>query len=301
VLPPEAVIRAAGRWIRLLAGSPVDEAAAILRASAQYADLTSTQYAAGLDWLRGLGLVTEAGELAKSAPRSRLGEEIMVSALTVDPPGWLSDAVGLVPGPDLLPVDVEVMAEALEVTPLNAWLAVQGASRKVDVQIRATVGAAGEARLVELLRDRYPFGVEHLSLYDDTYGYDVLVLPTPQQELHLEVKSTTRPGDLRLHMSRHELNVASQDSCWRLVVVGLSRELQLRGLGTVAKEWLLAHVPENRSAVASWESVEYRVPPGAVHPGIALFGEEELSVMPLHGEYPGFAWLPQSGPSHSSE
>ena len=58
MLPADAIVRAAARWLQLLRASTLAQASAVIGANASYTDLTKTQYSSGLDLLRKLELLT---------------------------------------------------------------------------------------------------------------------------------------------------------------------------------------------------------------------------------------------------
>src|SRR4051812_37188077 len=76
MLPSEAVVRAASRWLALLETSSFAEAGAILRANTEYSDLTYTQYSIGLEWLAEVGLLADgANGYVVTAEAARLSPE----------------------------------------------------------------------------------------------------------------------------------------------------------------------------------------------------------------------------------
>src|SRR4051812_13827193 len=96
-LPPEPVLVAAKRWLKLLPSSGgIPRAQALLTTHPDYNDLTPTQYATALTWLRDLGLLDTIG--SRIPPTAQLLSAIFERAA----PPWVQDADELVQTPDEL-------------------------------------------------------------------------------------------------------------------------------------------------------------------------------------------------------
>lgn len=92
--------------------------------------------------------------------------------------------------------------------------------------INRITGLEGEEFVVDLLNKQLPRGItsriEHVSLKDDSAGYDIASPSTsdPERTVLLEVKTTTRPGQyLRYFLSRNEADVGLRHQNWFLVFV----------------------------------------------------------------------------------
>lgn len=110
----------------------------------------------------------------------------------------------------------------------------------------ALLGETGRTGLSE--------GVRRVSAISDIFGYDVWVPVSVDRSRHLEVKTCVSSSTYRVHLSRHEADVAAVDSDWRLVVCSADLDGQLDVAGVCGWETLLHLVPEDRSDHCQWES-----------------------------------------------
>ncbi len=306
MLPGDGVLRAAYRWLRLLERSTLPQAYALIRADAAYTDLSPTQYAAALDWLRtvrllqsseaGARLVPAALGLTDSAARQLLfGRSLEAAA-----PAWLPDADVLVRDSSELPQDVADLAAVLGLDEPAALLAVRQVHGRIDLALRARIGAEGEKALVALLENRWPGSTKHVALTDDGLGYD-LAFTLGLQTWHVEVKTTSRRGRLVLYLSRHEYEVALLDPDWRLVVVGLDADGALAALATVRHQVLQERAPHDRDPAAHWESAQHQLRPPDLQPGLAFLSlpeQRELGSLLYRGSTGtggSYAWMPRQG------
>ena len=307
MLPAETVLRAATRWVRLLKGTHLAQAWALIRADSRYTDLTQTQYAAALQWLQTLELVVNTGrgdELAADVvalPEAHLKVLLFERGLEHANPAWLADADQLIPDPSELPGDVSQLAKILglsDSTAFNSALHVHG---KIDLERRQLIGSAGERELVNLLEKFYPGSTTHVALNHDGFGYDILFM-FGESEWHLEVKSTTRRGRLSVNLSRHEHEVGLRDSLWRLVVIGLDEGLKLRALATAKHSKIMGRAPQDFSQMSQWTSVLHQLGPDDLDAGLNLSSAIALDeTARCKGDlqddeivaYSMFAWMPR--------
>jgi hypothetical protein len=307
VLPGDGVLRAAYRWLRLLERSSLPQASALIRADATYTDLSPTQYAAALDWLRTVRLLQSSDGGARLAPAA-LGltdtgvrQLLFGRSLEAAAPAWLPDADALVRDPSELPQDAADLAAVLGVDDPAALLAVRQVHGRIDLAQRARVGAEGEKGLIALLERRWPGSTKHVALTDDGLGYD-LVFTMAGRTWHLEVKTTSRRGRLVLYLSRHEHEVALLDPDWRLVVVGLDAQSAPAALATARHQLLQGRAPHDHDQAARWESARHQLLPSDLQPGLAFLGQPELrnTASLLYRGYRGladpFMWMPLDGP-----
>lgn len=297
MLPADGVLRAAQRWLHLLARSAFVPAAAIVRSDPAYTDLSQTQYASALEWLKSAGLLVDSEHgPALATPARRLEPRTMnrlifSRALEQAPPPWLPDADMLVPDADELPADAAGLAEALGLTPNDALLAVRQIHRRIDLAERARVGAVGERALVEVLERHWPNSTRHLSLDDDGLGYDI-EFTCDGNVWHLEAKSTTRRGRLTIHLSRHEHEIAKLDPAWRLVVIGVDETDRARVIASVPTMTLLQRAPRDIHPASGWDSARYRIAPQDLEPGLTFLGTSNLSAWGEDVDGGGrFAWM----------
>jgi len=276
-LPPEPVLLAAKRWLDILPSSGgLPRAQALLTTHTSYSDLTPTQYATALTWLREHGLLTHVGPSVPAANR------VLSAIFEQAAPPWVRDADELVQTPDELPSDIVSAGARLGLDRNGVYEQLVTSWGKVDTADRERVGAAGEAALVALLEDRTDGRVDHVSTWSDGFGYDIAFAQGPVTA-HLEVKSTTRLGRFTAYLSRHEYSVMLRDDQWVLVTVRLTAELEIGAVGSVPSEWIAANVPRETGPFGSWASCRLEIPPDVISAGIPQLGRDALKV-PRPGE-----------------
>ncbi|WP_143662270.1 protein NO VEIN domain-containing protein [Streptomyces sp. Amel2xC10] len=234
---------------------------ALFTAHEDFSDITPTQYDAAFSWIRETGLLEETHS---GVPvRCRVFEAAMAQSGVP----WFRDADLLVRRPDELPEDALRAAEALGLTPDEAYAQVSTAWGKVDTEERSRIGSAGELELLELLSASAEGRVEHVAAWSDGYGYDIFV-DAYEHSAHLEVKSTVRAGRLTVYISRNEYETMLRDPAWEMVTVRLTPELKLVAVAAVPRDWIADHVPSDRTARGRWESCRLDIPPDVPVPGI---------------------------------
>lgn len=303
-LPPESVVRAVCRWLRLLRTSTVTQGWALLRADSAYTDLTQTQYADALDWLAMTGILQEEGGLSlpsalAALPGDQVHQLVFARALEAALPPWLPDADILVSDSSELPQDAASLAAELGVSDLDALSVILRVHGRLELEKRAAVGVAGELALIQLLEARWPGSTVHVALTDDGFGYDIAFL-LEGVEWHLEVKSTTRRGRLVIYLSRHEHEVSLRDPHWRLVVLGLNGDQSPAAVATVDHAMLCQLAPMDAHPGSNWQSVRHQVSPAHLQPGLGFL--DEYSVVDGLASHPllsvgteagaAFAWMP---------
>lgn len=258
-VPPEPVLKAAVRWLEHLPASDIARTRALFTSHSAYTDITPTQYAAALDWLKDQGLLNAA--LSRSSISESLFAAAMIKAL------WFGHADTLIGSAEALPDDALRAAEILGIGQEKAHAVIRATWGKVDLAERARLGSAGEEALVELLSSLPGISVIHVAKESDGFGYDIQVA-TSTHAVHLEVKTTTRRGNLRIYLSRNEYETMLYDSSWVLVGVRLTEELQLAALATIDRGWVQDAAPKDSRPGSRWESVRLDVPPEAIIAGV---------------------------------
>ncbi|MGW6579415.1 protein NO VEIN domain-containing protein [Streptomyces globisporus] len=157
-----------------------------------------------------------------------------------------------------------------------------------DDERRRATGTAGESCLLALLRRAGMASVEHVSAVSDGFGYDIAATTPLDEHLHLEVKATTDPTRLVVHLSRHESDVMSADPRWVMGAVLVGRDGSALYVATVSRPWLLSAIPQDRSQRGTWESARLAVPPEALKPGLVMEGGK--SVLPGGSCAPHGVW-----------
>ncbi|MEU0978273.1 DUF3883 domain-containing protein [Streptomyces griseus] len=147
-----------------------------------------------------------------------------------------------------------------------------------DDEKRRAIGTAGEMCLLALLREAGLTEVEHVSALSDVFGYDIGALTRYGERIHLEVKATTDPTRLVVHLTRHESEVMNADPGWIMGAVLVGKQGDALSVATVSRSWLVSAVPRDRSPRGRWESARLAVPPQALEPGLIMEGGK--SVLP---------------------
>ncbi|NEC65804.1 DUF3883 domain-containing protein [Streptomyces sp. SID9727] len=135
-------------------------------------------------------------------------------------------------------------------------------------QARRAVGAAGEQALLRLLRDGGVPHVRHVAAESDAYGYDIQAARSVSERAHIEVKSTTDPTRLVIHLTRHEYEVMATDERWCLAAVLVASDGRAMHVATVDRAWVHSSVPADRAGSGRWESARLEVPGHALAPGL---------------------------------
>lgn len=300
MLPPEFTMRAAMRWLELLSRSTFRQASAIINAEPSYADLTLTQYAGALEWLKRCSLLTETEEgltlssLALRPAADNIGLMLFGAAVESSRPSWITASDDLIADAGDLPEDACRLARVAGVSPSQAAILIRQVHRKLDLEERARVGMAGERALVELLERNSPGSASHVALLDDGLGYD-LEFSHESGVWHLEVKSTRRRGRLAVYLSRHEHEIAGLDTAWRLVIVGLDSEDRACAVATAHTAELLSHSPKDQDSAARWESARHLLRQKDLAPGLPFCGLGTMGAAqsPADWESAGrFDWMP---------
>ncbi|MFF2605054.1 protein NO VEIN domain-containing protein [Arthrobacter koreensis] len=304
MIPADGVIVAAARWLDLLGRSSEAQASLLIRSNSRYADLTPTQYASGLEWLRSLswtkvitGAAVQPDRLLNLTPQAKR-ERLLASLLESAQPPWLENADVLVQNIDDLPQDVERWSELLGLPDSSAFRVVRMISGKIDLASRARIGNAGEIALCALLEAKWPGAINHVAKTNDGYGYDVSV-SIRDVEWHLEVKSTTRKNRLSFYLSRHEFETGLPDEHWKLLVVGLDNELKAKCVAEVSKTDLKTLAPSDQAPSASWASTRYELGRRQLLPGMSFLpwdkADMETHKLLIQGavnQTTGFSWMP---------
>jgi len=276
-LPPEPLLMAALRWLDILPSSGgVPRAQSLLTTHPGYSDLTPTQYATALSWLRDIGLMDVEASSAPSAMR------LLAAIFEKAPPPWVQDADDRVRSSDELPSDVVSAGEAIGLHPEDVYQQLVSSWGKVDAALRAEVGTAGELALVELLRANPSARVDHVASWSDGFGYDI-DFHLAGCRAHLEVKSSIRSGRFIAYLSRHEYTVMMRDSAWVLVTVRLTADHRVSGVGSVPREWITANAPADNGRFGTWATLKLEIPAEVVIDGIPELGQVDGMALPVWG------------------
>lgn len=246
------------RWLELIPESGEQRARAILESSRDFADLTPTQYGEALEWIRRLSL-------HQMLPTGKM--RILETILSNVVPAWLPDADVLIQSVDELPEDVLGVSLALELDSTQALASIRRASGKVNLERRAQIGRTGESEAVRLVSSVPQIEVEHVAVFDDSFGYDIEV-NVGGSTFHLEVKATVRENRKLIYLSRNEFETSLVDSTWRLILLTLGPNGNATGIYSVDRDWLEKLAPRDCGPEAHWQSARYEVPSDAITRGI---------------------------------
>lgn len=130
--------------------------------------------------------------------------------------------------------------------------------KKFDSEVLAKIGLKGEQAFVATLRRQLPSfaSVNHVSLFDDTLGYDVEVRLEGVRVRCFEVKTTTRTAKtFQFFLSRNEAKVAKRlSSSWFLGLVQIV-EGSANVIGTSSFDTIGSSMPVDKSEDVAWASV----------------------------------------------
>ncbi|MFJ1606585.1 protein NO VEIN domain-containing protein [Streptomyces sp. NPDC088253] len=133
---------------------------------------------------------------------------------------------------------------------------------------RRETGAAGEQAVVRLLELSGAAQIVHVAALSDAYGYDVQVESDEGVVGHIEVKATTDPTRLMVHLTRHEYEVMCRDPHWLLAAVLVGVRGDALCVVTVSRDWLTLAAPEDTDRHGHWESTCFSIPDHALTPGV---------------------------------
>ena len=138
--------------------------------------------------------------------------------------------------------------------------------KKIDLELLSRIGLEGELAVVRDLKNNLPDSewpkVKHISLIDDSAGFDIHApsVRNPEAILLLEVKTSPRPGpNFSFYISRNEVRVAQQNLNWVLLGVS-STPSGYRVLGSLDLFQFIDYLPLNQHPQGHWESAKITVP-----------------------------------------
>jgi hypothetical protein len=265
VFPANSVLMAAARWMALLKNGDLGQARMVIATVPMFRDLTQTQYELGLHWLSEVGLLGDCGPAAGVEP----GFRVLERALIHDRPLWINLIDQDTADEGDFPSDLMGAAMALGLDEQHVLAAVRSVTGRFDDEARRKLGALGEVELVELLMTVTSGEVRHVARLSDAFGYDI-EWARGERMLRLEVKTTSRGGELVFYLSRNEYEVARREPDWRLLVLFAPRGESVEAIVTVDRSWILANGPSDSLGGAVWESARFR-PTGDVL-AVGIFG-----------------------------
>ena len=140
--------------------------------------------------------------------------------------------------------------------------------------VLAEIGAVGESAVIEELRSSLTAAdfarVKHVSIFDDSAGYDISAPATrsPNTTRMLEVKTSTRGGKwFRFFLSRNEFVKGSSHDAWSLVFVRIESG-EPRILGHLYLAYFEDEIPREVSRNFQSNGFEIRVDTKQILPGL---------------------------------
>lgn len=144
----------------------------------------------------------------------------------------------------------------------------------IDDRILAEIGARGELAVVDELQLRLADSdfsrVKHVSLLDDSLGYDIVApaISDPSVLRMLEVKTTTRPsGEFRFFLSRNESLKGLAQALWCLVFVRIE-DAKPKILGHLSMGYFRDDLPRQVSSSVRADGYEIFVDVDQIIPGL---------------------------------
>lgn len=129
--------------------------------------------------------------------------------------------------------------------------------RKFDDELLTRIGLEGEQALVQMLTKAMPHAVvHHVSLFDDTLGYDIAIETSGRPTIYLEVKTSSRVAGNRFtfFLSRNEEHKSRTLNGWQLACVSISDGVA-EYCGALDLSKLRSEIPQNLSDRVEWQSL----------------------------------------------
>jgi hypothetical protein len=147
---------------------------------------------------------------------------------------------------------------------------------KFDGEKNKEIGLRGEKFVFDELSKKLPSKLlpflKHLSLINDSWGYDILSpsIASYEHKVFLEIKTTTRPfEEFRLFLSSNEFRVSQQSSNWYIVLVRIiNGQPQIEGHFSGME--IAKIMPSNVCNRSQWNSVKIIVDPRWVKQGLPV-------------------------------
>lgn len=153
------------------------------------------------------------------------------------------------------------ITEGLRKGDIDAWqicdtFPLSGRKFSPDQTALELLGLVGEEHVMETLRELLPAAwheqITHISLSDDSAGYDIRTPTTTEKTVFLEVKTTSRPGEkFSFFLSRNEWSVAKNNPNWFLVLVK-KIDGRLTIFGHLDSRSITEYFPDDRHPDFQW-------------------------------------------------
>ena len=154
----------------------------------------------------------------------------------------------------------------------NAWEIAQAIDvsgeleRKFDNSLQMQLGLEGEIAFISFLEvilpDSQRHTIKHISLTDDTAGYDVScgsIINKDELDL-FEVKTSSRiSNSFNFYITRNEVKVANSEPNWRLAAMR-KVDSKYEFLGLLRLSQFFSYLPKDIHSASKWTSASVAVP-----------------------------------------
>lgn len=154
----------------------------------------------------------------------------------------------------------------------NAWEIAQAIDvsgqleRKFDNTLQVQLGLEGELAFISFLKvnltEKQRLTIKHVSLTDDTAGFDVSYFSGIHKDGFdlFEVKTSSRISrTFNFFITRNELNVANSEPNWRIVAMR-KIDSKYEFLGLLRLSQFSSYLPKDIHASSKWTSASVTVP-----------------------------------------
>jgi len=141
---------------------------------------------------------------------------------------------------------------------------------KIDRNLLEKIGLEGEIAVIAELKNKLSTNlfskVKHISLKDDTAGFDIYSpsILNNENETLIEVKTSSNPGRyFNFYISKNEATVASRNEKWKLVAV-LKNNNNYNILGYISYNDFSDYLPKDISTNGKWQTAKIKIPKEAI-------------------------------------
>lgn len=146
--------------------------------------------------------------------------------------------------------------------------------KKFNSEFLSKIGLRGEEALVEFLKDNlHPElheSIRHVSLEDDTLGYDIQSpsIENNDNKIYLEVKTTVKEGEFfQFYLSKNEFFTSQEIERWFLVFMETKNNVTSL-VGHLPIDNFENLLPYNLCDEITWATVKIKVDKANIEPGI---------------------------------
>jgi hypothetical protein len=202
--------------------------------------------------------------------RVRILDELLGAKFVIESSGRLI----LNESPDLSLFESELINGFSDVWKLDIFFPQAFRKFQDNSQLLAEIGLRGEKFVIAHLETLLPASrtkmIRHVSIYDDSAGYDIFS-PSTTGEDHgylLEVKtSVQKSAKLTLFITRNEIEVAIRNRNWRLVGVEINDGIP-KLLGYLDASELIPLLPQEKSKNFQWTQLRINLDKAFFIPGL---------------------------------